>query len=111
MSRSLADKCSSGVQVDNISYGRFLDRLERRDGQWRICERVAIYEKDRLDPVTPGPAFDRLMAEADSSPFPEAYRFLAYRLVNAGRELASPIMCHGSEDTKALYRRYHEWLS
>ncbi len=99
------------VQVDNLSYGRFLDRIERRDGQWRICERVAIYEKDRLDPVVPGAAFDRMMAEADFSPYPEAYRFLAYRLVNGGRELASPIMCHGSEDTKALYRRYHDWIS
>lgn len=101
----------AGVQVDNLSYGRFLDRIERRDGQWRICERAAIYEKDRLDPVVPGAAFDRMMAEADFSPYPEAYRFLAYRLVNGGRELASPIMCHGSEDTKALYRRYHDWIS
>lgn len=100
----------AGVQVDNVSYGRFLDRLERRDGVWRILQRVAIYEKDRLDPVIPGPAFDRLMAETDFSPYPEPYRFLAYRLVSAGRTLASPILCHGSDDTQALYRRYQEWL-
>ncbi|MBI1200965.1 MAG: hypothetical protein GC182_00505 [Rhodopseudomonas sp.] len=100
----------NGVQVDNISYGRFLDRLEKRGGQWRILERVAIYEKDRLDPVIPGEAFDRLMAESDFSVYPEAYRFLAHRLVSAGRTLASPILCHGSAETETLYRRYQTWL-
>lgn len=100
----------NGVQVDNISYGRFLDRLERRAGTWRILERVAVYEKDRLDPVIPGPAFERLMAESDFSPYPEAYRFLAHRLVSAGRTLASPILCHGSAETQALYGRYQTWL-
>ena len=42
-----------GVAVDLTSNGRFLDRLERRDGVWRIVERAALYEKDRLDPVEP----------------------------------------------------------
>ena len=41
----------SGVTVDNTSYARFVDRLIRQDGIWRIAERIAIYEKDRLDPV------------------------------------------------------------
>src|SRR4029079_11779526 len=40
-----------GVAVDLTSNGRFLDRLERRDGIWRIVERATLYEKDRLDPV------------------------------------------------------------
>lgn len=100
-----------GILVDNVSYGRFLDRLERRGGRWRIAERVAIYEKDRLDPVIPDPAFDRLMVETDFSAFPEACRFLAFRLVSSGRSLASPIMSHGSDETKELYRRYLKWLS
>src|SRR4029079_18489552 len=49
-----------GVAVDLTSNGRFLDRLERRDGTWRIVERAALYEKDRLDPVEPSAAFDAL---------------------------------------------------
>ncbi len=99
-----------GVLVDNTSYGRFLDRLERRNGQWRITERVAIYEKDRLDPVMPGEAFNRFMAETDFSAYPEAYRFLAHRLVSNGRKLASPIVVHGSAEADALYDRYRVWL-
>lgn len=100
----------SGVLVDNISYARFLDRLERRSGRWRISERVAIYEKDRLDPVVPSEAFTRLMAETDFSVYPEAYRYLAHRLVASGRKLVSPILVHGSADADALYRRYGDWL-
>lgn len=100
-----------GVLVDNISYGRFLDRLERRDGRWRITERVAIYEKDRIDPVTPSEAFNRFMAETDFSVYPEAYRYLAHRLVSSGRKLASPIVVNGNAEAEALYRRYGEWLA
>lgn len=99
------------VLVDNISYGRFLDRLERRDGRWRITERVAIYEKDRIDPVTPSEAFNRFMVETDFSAYPEAYRYLAHRLVSSGRKLASHIVVNGSAEAAALYRRYHDWLA
>lgn len=99
-----------GILVDNVSYGRFLDRIERREGCWRIAERVAIYEKDRLDPVTPGEAFNRFMAETDFSVYPEAYRFIAHRLVSSGRKLVSPIIINASPEAEALYRRYRNWL-
>jgi len=98
------------VLVDNVSYGRFLDRLERRAGRWRIAERIAIYEKDRLDPVVPGEAFDRFMTETDFSIYPEAYRFIGHRLVSAGRKLVSPIIVNASPEAEALYRRYRDWL-
>ncbi len=56
-----------GVPVDMTSHGRFLDRLERRDGRWAIRERCAIYERDRLDPVEPSEAFDKLFKTGDFS--------------------------------------------
>src|SRR5262245_56268862 len=46
-----------GVLVDMTSHARFLDRLERAGGRWRILERNAIYESDRLDPVELSEAF------------------------------------------------------
>jgi len=55
-----------GVATDLNSNGRFLDRLERRDGVWKMVERAALYEKDRIDPVEPSPKFDALMAGADA---------------------------------------------
>jgi GrpB-like predicted nucleotidyltransferase (UPF0157 family) len=39
-------------EVDTTSLARFYDRLERRDGTWKVLSRTAVYEKDRADPVS-----------------------------------------------------------
>jgi hypothetical protein len=98
-----------GILVDLTSYGRFFDRLERRD-RWMMVERAAIYEQDRLDPVEPSDAFDRMMQNADVAKFPAAYRYMAFRVLAAGRSLASPIYCDGAVETNELYARYAAWL-
>src|SRR6266849_2080136 len=99
-----------GVIADMTSYARFLDRLERRGGRWGIAERAAIYERDRLDPVEPSEAFDKLFAASDLSIYPEAYRYMAARLNAAGRALAPVVHCDGSAQTAQLYARYEAWL-
>ena len=98
-----------GVPVDLTSQGRFLDRLERRQ-RWMIVERAAIYERDRLDPVAPSAAFDALMQNADVQKFPAAYRYMAFRVLAAGRSLAEPVYADGAPETDALYARYAAWL-
>jgi len=99
-----------GVAVDLTSHGRFLDRLERRDGAWRIVERATLYEKDRLDPVEPSAAFDKLMAGADAKKYPAQYRYMAFRVNATGRALAEPVHYDGRAETEALKARYAEWL-
>jgi SnoaL-like domain len=100
----------NGVLADMTSHARFLDRLERRSRRWMIVERTAIYERDRLDPVEPSQAFDKLFAALDLSIYPEAYRYMAARLVAAGRALAPVIYRDGSPHTAQLYLRYDTWL-
>lgn len=100
-----------GIVVDLTSNGRFLDRLERRDGVWRMVERAALYEKDRLDPVEPSPKFDALMAGADAHKYPAPYRYMAYRVHAAGRTLAEPVHYDGRPETEALKARYAAWLA
>jgi hypothetical protein len=100
-----------GVLADLTSYARFLDRLERRNGRWAIRERAAIYERDRLDPVEPSDAFDTLFTGTDLSVYPEAYRYMAARLVAVGRALAPVVYCDGSPQTTQLYARYEDWLA
>jgi len=99
-----------GVAVDMTSYARFLDRLERRGGRWVILERAAIYEQDRLDPVEPSEAFDKLFKTTDLSIYPEQYRYMAARLVAAGRALAPVVYCDGALETTQLYAQYDAWL-
>ena len=100
----------AGVLADMTSYARFLDRLGRRGGRWAIVERAAIYERERLDPVEPSEAFDKLFAASDLSTYPEAYRYMAARLNAAGRALAPVVHCDGSPHTAQLYARYEAWL-
>jgi hypothetical protein len=99
------------LAVDMTSRSRFLDRLERRGGVWRILERAAVYEQDRLDPVVPSEAFDRLMREAEVARYPEPYRYMAFRLNAAGRALAEPVHHDGAPHTDALRARYEAWLA
>jgi hypothetical protein len=101
----------NGVLADMTSYARFLDRLERRDGRWVILERTAIYERDRLDPVEPSEAFDKLFKASDLSVYPEAYRYMAARLTAVGRALAPVVYRDGSPHTEQLYARYDAWLA
>jgi hypothetical protein len=100
-----------GTLVDMTSRARFLDRLERRSGAWKLLERAAVYEWDRLDPVVPSDAFNRMMQVADVAQYPEPYRFMAYRLNSAKRPLAMPIHYDGAPHTDALVARYRSWVA
>jgi hypothetical protein len=99
-----------GVAVDLTSNARFLDRLVKRDGIWKLVERTGIYERDRLDPVEPSPAFGELMQRADCSRYPFQYRYMAFRIVAAAATLAMPVHCDGMAETEALRARYAAWL-
>ncbi len=81
-------------------------------GGWLIAERAAIYERDRLDPVEPSPAFDALFKNANTSQYPEQYRYMAFRLAHApGRTLAPVIYRDGGAETADLYSRFNDWLA
>ncbi|MGH6674541.1 MAG: nuclear transport factor 2 family protein [Xanthobacteraceae bacterium] len=102
----------NGIAVDLTSCSRFLDRVERRARGWLIAERAAIYERDRLDPVEPSPAFDDLFRNANTAQYPEQYRYMAFRLAHAqGRSLAPVIYRDGGGETADLYARFSDWLA
>jgi hypothetical protein len=107
----LVRQAIEGLAVDMTSRGRFLDRLERRGGGWKILERTALYEQDRLDPVVPSEAFARMMREIDAAKYPEPYRYMAVRLAAVGRPLAEPVHYDGAPHTQALNARYAAWLA
>lgn len=100
-----------GLAVDMTSRTRFLDRLECRGGEWKMLERAAVYEQDRLDPVVPSEAFARMMREAPVAQYPEPYRYMALRLAAVGRPLAEPVHYDGAPHTDVLVARYAAWLA
>lgn len=44
-------KTADGVAQDLSGWGRCLDRFELRNGEWRIADRVVMYDKGRMDPA------------------------------------------------------------
>lgn len=50
--RMAADQ--DGPERDWIAHGRYVDRMEKRDGTWRIARRKLLVDYTRMDPVGPG---------------------------------------------------------
>jgi hypothetical protein len=42
---------TDGVLKDLVTNVRYVDRFERRNGEWRIAKRVVVVDTDRVDPV------------------------------------------------------------
>jgi hypothetical protein len=98
-----------GVLADVACTGRFYDFFEQRDGRWAIVLRQPIYEKDRLDPVTPGATVEFDQALLDR--YPEGYRYLAYLQVQAGYPVKTDMPGLRGPEVEALYARGAGWLA
>jgi len=97
-----------GVALDSTAWGRFYDLLEMREGAWGIVKRVAIYEKDRFDPLEPGTPLP--ITKAELQEFPEAYCHLGYSLVKGGFSVSPDLPTPGSEFLAQLYAEGQAWL-
>ena len=97
-----------GITADVTCTGRFYDFLEKRHGAWGIVRRQPVYEKDRLDPVTPGAVieFDQDVLDA----YPEGYRYLAYLQAQAGYPVKTDMPGLRGEKVEALYAHGRRWL-
>ena len=102
--RSMLD----GVEVDAVCHGRFFDRVENRDGAWRIAKRSVIYEKDRIDPVNPGARI--VLDPALLARFPEGYRHLAYLQTRNGAKVNPNLPTARGEALEKLLSEAKAWL-
>jgi hypothetical protein len=46
---------NDGRPIDWMHAGRYVDRFERRNGEWRIAYRTVVYDLERFDEVAPAP--------------------------------------------------------
>ena len=98
-----------GVICDVVCTGRFYDFLEKRDGRWGLVLRQPIYEKDRIDPVSPSAKLD-LDPDLLAS-FPEGYRHLAYLQTRIGYAVKRDMPGLKGAEVEALYARGQAWLA
>ena len=98
-----------GVLVDVVCTGRFYDFLEKRGGKWGVVLRQPIYEKDRMDPVSPSAKLELDAALLEK--FPEGYRHLAYAQTQIGYDVKTDMPGLKGEVVQALYARGAQWLA
>ena len=98
-----------GVMVDVVCTGRFFDFLEKRDGRWGMCLRQPIYEKDRMDPITPGAGVD-LDPEVLQA-YPVGYRHLAYLQSQVGYPVKKDMPGLKGPEVDVLYATGEDWLA
>lgn len=98
-----------GVPCDVVCTGRFYDFAERRDGRWGLVLRQPIYEKDRLDSVSPS-AHVQLDAGVLNQ-FPEGYRHLAYLQAQLGYRVKPDMPGLTGPEVEQLYQRGARWLA
>lgn len=97
-----------GVAVDVNCVGFFFDRVENRNGEWRIAKRNVIYDKDSMTPVNPGHTLqlspERLLK------FPEGYRHLAYLQSANGGKVNPALPTSQDEAKEQLVQDAYTWL-
>jgi hypothetical protein len=99
-----------GAEVDIHSWLRFSDFLERRRGVWRIARRVAVYDKDRMDPVVPDAGFAERYRAIDFSGRPATARHLCWFLASRGRTISKALVEAKSSGEAALRADAAAWL-
>jgi hypothetical protein len=97
-----------GVTCDVVCTGRFYDFLEKRNNRWGIVLRQPIYEKDRIDPVSPAAKLE--LDAALLARFPEGYRHLAYMQTRIGYTVKRDMPGLKGEEVEQLYGRGAAWL-
>jgi hypothetical protein len=97
-----------GVMCDVTCMARHIDRWEKRDVLWGLVLRETLFDRDRMDAVTPGQVprldMDLLMS------FPEPYRHLGYLQTKLGFEISRDIPRIRSAAGDALLAAGRKWL-
>jgi hypothetical protein len=102
--RSIVD----GVECDVLCTGRFYDFLEKVDGEWKLYLRQPIYEKDRIDPVSPSAKLD--LDHELLGRYPEGYRHLAYLQARIGYDVKKDMPGLRGSVVALLYEQGKIWL-
>ncbi len=97
-----------GVTCDVVCTGRFYDFLEKRNNRCGIVLRQPIYEKDRIDPVSPAAKLE--LDAALLARFPEGYRHLAYMQTRIGYTVKPDMPGLKGKEVEQLYGRGAAWL-
>ena len=97
-----------GVDLMLSSHARFLYRVERRAGRWRVFGFDAIYMRDEFTTPIPGTALP--ITAADLARFRPSYRMLSYLLTTQGYTVNPDLPGEDRPETAAaLNKELYDW--
>jgi len=96
------------VDMNVLCYTRFVYRLERRSGQWRVLSFEAIYLRDELTPAIPGHSI--IIDPHELAAFRPAYRLLSYVLSKQGYSVDPDLVGEDKPETvRAMMQDVFAW--
>jgi hypothetical protein len=101
----------AGHMFDFTLYIRLYDRMERRQGEWRILRMDAIYDKDRLDPVLAGTIHAGFFDGVDLTGPGAAVALMSWRLAKRGGKVPADLPFDGTDSEKQLRAANEVWLA
>ncbi len=100
-----------GHHFDFTLYIRLYDRLERRNGEWKILRMDAIYDKDRLDPVIHGSVPAGFFEGVDLTAPGAAVALVRWRTEKRGGKIPADIPLGGTDSEKKVRAESEAWLA
>jgi hypothetical protein len=101
----------AGHMFDFTLFIRLYDRMERRQGEWRILRMDAIYDKDRLDPVLAGTIPAGFFDGVDLTGPGAAVALMRWRLAKRGGKVPADLPMRGADSEKQLRAANEAWLA
>ena len=98
---------SAALNLGCAAHNRFFDKVERRDGVWKLVKRQSIYDMGSF-------SFPGGIVELDRNvvdKYPREYAALAYLLEKSGFPVGRVFATRGSELEKGMKTEAQQWLS
>lgn len=100
----IGENTALGLGCEN--HNRFLDRVERRDGRWRIADRKSVYDFGLFTFPTGPVEIDRSVL----GQHPREYGALAYLLDASGFPVRRVFATRGSDAERQIKDSARQWL-
>ncbi len=98
-----------GIEVDLFAYCRYVHRVRRDEGAWRLASVDCVAEKDTMQPVVAGAALD--LDPVRLAGYRPSYRFVSYHLATHGGHPPGDLPGDDRPDLcRALYAEAEAWL-
>jgi hypothetical protein len=99
-----------GIELDFTTWSRRLDFVELVGKDWKIWRATFIYEKDRMDPASPGENLQQFYSSIDLSPYPPEIRHHCWRNAMVGFPPAPNICVKDSAREVEVRAEAERWL-